>query len=260
MWKYLDAASDQVLEQAKEKLKALGKLPINNLDLGKILAEERLLWPVIGRVFCDMMRALGRTHFDAPVNPWTDPLQDVLAHKAELKAAFNEVYRAYQKHHQKSSGTSGKRVAEIEAEIDRLGTVAAETPSERQRQRYWQQTSELEAELTRIQLASVSLLDRLASMVEQAQGLLQRLGQMQMAKDSQLFRVFLSKIVPRFKRIKCTDGIERSYVEGFQFVPKDSLSDAVGGVMEILDTRTDRDSSPRSTSGWLGRSDCPSPG
>jgi hypothetical protein len=260
MWKHLNAASIQMLDQAKEKLKALGKLPVNNLDMGRILAEERLLWPVIGRVFCDMMRALGRTHFDAPVNPWTDPIEDVLAHKAELKAAFNEVYRAYQNHHQKSSGTSGKRVAEIEAEIDQLGTIAAETPSERQRQSYWQRTSELEAELTRLQSVSVSLLDRLASLVEQAQRLLQRLGQMQTAKDSQLFRVFLSKIVPRFKRIKCKDGIERSYVEGFQFVPKDSLSDAVGGVMEILDTRRGKDSLLRPARSWREKSGCPSRG
>lgn len=248
MWRHLDAASDQVLERSKEKLKALGMMPVNNLDLGKILSEERLLWPVIGRVFCDMLRALGRTHFYTPVDPWNDSLEDVLAHKAEVKAAFNEVYQAYQSHHEKMSGTSGNRIAEIESEIDRLGTVAAETPSERQRQRYWQQTSELEAELARIRLGSVSLVDRLASMVRQANGLLQRLNQMQTANNAQLFRVFLAKIVPRFKRIECKDGIERSYVEGFQFVPKESLTDAIGGVMEIQDTRTGTDSSRRRAS------------
>lgn len=247
-WKYLDNAAEQALSMAMEKLKALGKLPTENLDMGKVLSEERQLWPVIGRVFCDMLVALDRTHFEFPVDPWNDPIEEVLAHKVEIGAAFGEVYRAYLKHHEEASGDSQKRITVIEAELDRLADVAVETPSERQRKRYWQQTSELEVELQQLQADSVSLVHRLSSLINQAKGLHSRLDQLRSANDAQLFRVFLEKIVPQFKRKDCKDGIQRSYVESFQFVPKESLADTIGGVMEVLGNRTDTDSWPRPAS------------
>jgi regulator of replication initiation timing len=240
-WKYLDAAAEEALSQAMGKLEALGKLPSDNLDIGKVLSEERRLWPVIGRVFHDMLAALGRTHFNVPVDPWNDPIEEVVAHKKELKAAFNEVYRSYQTHHRNATADHVERIKAIETELDRLADLAQETPSERQRKRYWQKSTELEAELDQLQAGTVSLVDRLSSLVHQANALHSRLDHLRSANDSQLFRVFLEKIVPQFKRKDCKDGIQRSYVEGFQFVPKESLSDAIGGVMEVCDSRRDRD-------------------
>ena len=243
-WKYLDAASEQVMERVKGELAELSALSTEQLSsdgLLKLMVEHSANFRLIGKLFCEMLEETGRDSFECPVDIFEAPVEMIREHKAEIGAAFKVVYDDYLRKHEISDAKRRGRIAEIEGELDTLADLAKEAPTERQRKRFWSESSELDEEIKRLEQGSASLFDKLASILDHGKALARTIEEMEAVKDAELWRVFVERIVPVFKRRDCKDGIQRSYVEAFQFEPKESATDVLPAVMEIPHTRKGKD-------------------
>ena len=137
------------------------------------------------------------------------------------------------------------RIAEIEAEIDRVGDLIETTPSAQLAERWNKKLLNLEGEKRKLS-GEPNIVEQLIMLFEHAKALGTRLLEMKRSRAGELWACFLDSVVPIMKLEKLNNGKTRTKVQGFRFVPKESASEVFGHALEIGCTRKDKDSVLRS--------------
>jgi hypothetical protein len=163
----------------------------------------------------------------------------------EFQHALALAFKAYRIKNKESTAHAAKRLKTIGTEINRIGDLLEKTPSDTLRQRWFGKLQELEAEKAKIEASCVSLVDKLKALVAHSEALAKTLGDTKSLQSAAMWDTFLEKVIPVMEDLPFGKKTQRTAI-AFKFVPKSSVTDMVGGVLDITPARKGRDSALRS--------------
>lgn len=164
----------------------------------------------------------------------------------ECKRALALSFKAYRIKIKKSAAHAGKRLKAIDIEINRIGDLLENTPSETLRQRWFNRLQSLESEKGKLEVGSVSLFDKLKALLSHSEALAKTLEDAKTLQSAAMWDTFLEKVIPVMEDLPFGKKTQRT-ATAFRFVPKTSVIDMVGGVLDISPARRGRDSMPPAT-------------
>lgn len=247
-WKYLDQAASIAFKNFKDKLEVVESF--RHFDLSTNLFESlsqayQNNCNSYIKLFFEMAREVGIDTIYCDINPMTAPIDEVIANKDAISEAFYPVYDAFFRKHEMEDAKRQSKIKELEQELDRLADCAVQAPSKRQRDRLWEKSVAVEKRIESLQNGHSKLMERMETLIEQAQTLRESISKESVFQDAQLWQSLVESITPIWRE---NPKPREPRVAGFVFKPQTELKDSGIGAMEILLDRRGRDSSRRSAS------------
>lgn len=159
--------------------------------------------------------------------------------RAEVEFAWTLALKAYKAKLKNTAANSEGRLAKINTDLDRIGELLLDVPSQTLRKKWYARVQELETEKAQIEASSVSLIDKLKSLVTHCEALQRTLADAKSLQNAALWDTFIERVVPVMEDLPFGKKTQRT-ATAFKFVPKLSVSEILGDVLELKLTRKGR--------------------
>lgn len=234
----VDEAMKLCWERVNKSLKDIASLPTDDRGIERMLKSKHdEVWDTWARIILDVV---GQDNYDEI------PFDDLhTLPRKEIEELFKLTLVEYKTKHKKEAAKSEQRLATIDKEINRIGDLLEDTPSDTLRKRWFSKLQELEQEKSRLETGSISLADRIRAAAQHSEALSKTLAEGKTLQSAAVWATFVEKIVPVMEDLPFGKKTQRT-VTAFQFVPKQSVEDMLGGVLELIPTRKGRGSARQS--------------
>lgn len=243
-WKYLDQAAESALTLFRERLKVVETLPVgdpNPTAFQSLFKEHLGKCDLVNQLFFEMAEDVGVEAIHCDVDLLTASADEIAANQDAVCDALLPVIDAYIRKHEQVDRDRASEIRVLEEQLDRLADRAGQAPTQRQADRLWAQSVEVEKKIDRLRHSGSPLWERMELLVSQADTLKQSLSQAGVLQDARLWRNLVESITPVWRENRKP---REPNVGGFVFTPKSELEERGIGAMEIFLDRTGKGSSP----------------
>jgi hypothetical protein len=239
-WDKLDRASTQVLDRAIVELAGLEMLDIEVLTNSKLESELIESSRRAQRLLLDMAKANGvdlSIAVELPCDPFSGDPEVIEQHRDEITRFVVQVIQKFKATCESTDAQRVKRLAVVEKEIDKLGGLLEDAPSERLRKHWHERIKDLECERQQLEDDGGSLFDQWKLAVEHLKAVRTTLENTLRGMDAAVWNSFLEKVIPIMRVEEMRNGQCRRHVEGFRFVAKEAVKGVLFDALEICATR-----------------------